>query len=516
VTAAAAPGGPEPPGRAVFSKLLVANRGEIAVRVMRACRDAGIRTVAVFSEADRDALHVRLADEARPIGRAPATESYLVIDRLVAVARETGAEAGHPGYGFLAENARFAEACRSAGLVYVGPPTAAITRMGDKTAARRAAVAAGVPIVPGTPEPVESDAEALRAAKDIGFPVMIKAARGGGGKGMRLVAGAGELASVLRLARSEAGSAFGDGAVYLEKAIVDPRHVEIQVLADAHGHVVHLGERECSIQRRHQKLIEESPSAAVDAALRAEMGGAACRLLAAAGYQNAGTVEFLLDQTGRFYFLEVNTRLQVEHPITELVTGLDLVREQLRVAAGDALGYGQDDVTPRGWAIECRISAEDPAAGFIPSPGRITTWRPPAGPWVRVDAGVYEGGDVPLHYDPLMAKLIVWGGDRRAAIDRMTRALAEFSVAGVQTTIPFHRAVMRHPDFVAGRLSTAFVERAFAGGNGLTRPSRERARAAAVAVALRARERTPEPPPPVSGPSRWAMASRPGSGAPPR
>jgi acetyl/propionyl-CoA carboxylase alpha subunit len=388
--------------------------------------------------------------------------------------------------------------------------------MGDKTAARRAAVEAGVPIVPGTPEPVASDAEARRAAEDLGFPVMIKAARGGGGKGMRVVGAAGELESALRLARSEAGSAFGDAAVYLEKAILEPRHVEIQVLADAHGHVLHLGERECSIQRRHQKLVEESPSPAIDATLRAEMGGAACRLLAAAGYQNAGTVEFLLDPSGRFYFLEVNTRLQVEHPITELVTGIDLVREQLRVAAGEALGYGQADVAARGWAIECRISAEDPAAGFIPSPGRIRTWRPPAGPWVRVDAGVYEGGEVPLYYDPLMAKLIVWGEDRRTAIGRMTRALAEFSVAGVQTTIPFHRAVMRHPDFVAGRLSTAFVERAFGGGNGLAPPAPDRALAAAVAAALRARELVPGPPPPAAAPSRWAMASRPGPGAPRR
>jgi acetyl-CoA carboxylase biotin carboxylase subunit len=327
---------------------------------------------------------------------------------------------------------------------------------------------------------------------------------------MRVVASPNELESALRLARSEAGSAFGDPAVYLEKAIVEPRHVEIQVLADAHGHLVHLGERECSIQRRHQKLVEESPSPAVDAGLRAEMGGAACRLLAAAGYENAGTVEFLLDRTGRFYFLEVNTRLQVEHPVTELVTGLDLVREQLRIAAGERLGYGQADVAPRGWAIECRISAEDPAAGFIPSPGRIETWRPPAGPWVRLDAGVHEGSEVPLHYDPLLAKLIVWGGDRRAAIERMRRALDEFSVAGVRTTLPFHRAVMRHPDFIAGRLSTAFVERAL-GEGGLAPFSRDRARAAAVAVALRARERPPEAPPPVAAPSRWALASRPGA-----
>ena len=500
----------------MFAKLLIANRGEIAVRVIRACREAGIRTVAVFSEADRDAPHVRLADEAHPIGPAPAAESYLVIDRLVDVARRSGAEAVHPGYGFLSENARFAEACRAAGLVFVGPPPEAIARMGDKTAARRAAAEARVPVVPGTRDPVGSDAEALRAARDLGFPVMIKAARGGGGKGMRIVATPGELESALRLARSEAGSAFGDTAVYLEKAVAEPRHVEIQVLADAHGQVVHLGERECSIQRRHQKLVEESPSTAVDDALRGEMGAAACRLLAEAGYQNAGTVEFLVDADRRFYFLEVNTRLQVEHPVTELTTGIDLVREQLRIAAGEKLGYGQGDVVPRGWAIECRISAEDPAAGFLPSPGRVSTWRPPAGPWIRVDAGVHEGGEVSLHYDPLMAKLIVWGRDRGEAVRRMSGALADFAVGGVRTTIPFHRAVMRHPDFLAGRLSTAFVERAFPGGRGLPAASPARARVAAIAAALRARDLAPTLTPPPAAPSRWAMASRPGSGLPRR
>jgi acetyl-CoA carboxylase biotin carboxylase subunit len=500
----------------MFGKLLIANRGEIAVRVIRACRDAGIRTVAVFSEADRDALHVRLADEAQPIGPPPAGQSYLAIDRLIAAARRTGAEAIHPGYGFLSENADFAAACRAGGLAFVGPPAAAIARMGDKVAARQAAAETGVPVVPGTLDPVASDEEAHRAARDLGFPVMIKAARGGGGKGMRVVARPEDLESALRLARSEADSAFGDRAVYLEKAIVEARHVEIQVLADAHGHVLHLGERECSLQRRHQKLVEESPSPAVTDALRAEMGAAACRLLASAGYQNAGTVEFLLDPGGRFYFLEVNTRLQVEHPVTELVTGMDLVREQLRVAAGERLGYTQADVAARGWAIECRISAEDPALGFIPSPGRIRTSRPPGGPWVRVDTGVYEGGEVPVHYDPLMAKLIVWGHTREEAVRRMGRALDEFGVAGVQTTIPFHRAIMRDPDFLAGRLSTTLVERAVAGGRGLPAPSPDRARAAAVAVALRARERAPGPLPAAPGPSRWAMAGRPGPGAPRR
>ncbi len=494
----------------LFAKLLVANRGEIAVRVIRGCRDAGVRSVAVYSEADRDALHVRLADEAYPIGPPPASQSYLRIDRLIEVAGRAGADAVHPGYGFLAENAQFAEACRAAGLVFVGPPPAAIAAMGDKTAARRMAAACGVPLVPGTREPVGSDEEAARVARELGYPVMIKAAMGGGGKGMRLVASPTDLGSALRLARSEATSAFGDGAVYLEKALVEPRHIEIQVLADAHGQVVSLGERECSIQRRHQKLIEEAPSPFVDPALRAAMGEAACRLAAAAGYRNAGTVEFLVDAERRFYFLEVNTRLQVEHPVTELVTGLDLVREQLRVAAGEKLGFTQDEVTPRGWAIECRISAEDPAAHFRPSPGRITAWRPAAGPWVRVDTGVYEGAEVPLHYDPLMAKLIVWGRDRPEAIRRMARGLREFGVAGVRTTIPFHAAVMAHPDFLAGSISTAFVERH--GGALVAPPDPARARAAMVAAALHAhrrasRARLVAPAAPVSP---WALAGRPG------
>jgi acetyl-CoA carboxylase biotin carboxylase subunit len=495
-----------------LSPLLVANRGEIAVRVIRACREAGIRTVAVFSEADREALHVRLADEAHPIGPPPAVRSYLAIDRLIEVARRSGARAVHPGYGFLAENARFAAACRAEGLVFVGPPEEAIRAMGDKTAARRLADGCGVPTVPGTREPVGSDEEAARIAGELGYPVMLKAALGGGGKGMRLVARREDLASALRLARSEAASAFGDGAVYVEQAILDPRHVEIQVLADAHGQVIHLGERECSIQRRHQKLIEEAPSPAVGPDLRRLMGEAACRLAAAVGYQNAGTVEFLLDADGRFYFLEVNTRLQVEHPVTELVTGIDLVREQLRLAAGERLGYGQDGVALRGWAIECRIAAEDPEAGFRPSPGRIGAWRPPAGPWVRVDAGVYEGAEVPLYYDPLMAKLIVWGRDRAEAVERMAAALAEFTVAGVQTTIPFHAAVMRHPDFLAGRLSTAFIERAFPAG--LRRAGGGHGRVAMVAAALRAHRRAARiaheaPARPLSP---WALAGRPGLG----
>ncbi len=493
----------------MFAKVLIANRGEIAVRVIRACREAGIRTVAVFSEADRDALHVRLADEAYLLGPAAAAESYLVVDRLIDVARASGSEAVHPGYGFLAESARFAAACRAAGLTFIGPPENSIATMGDKTAARRAAATCGIPTVPGTAEPIGSDEEAARAARELGYPVMLKAALGGGGKGMRFVTGPTELASALRLARSEAASAFGDAAVYLEKAILEPRHIEVQVIADAHGHVIHLGERECSIQRRHQKLVEEAPSPLVDADLRRRMGSAACRLLASVGYQNAGTVEFLVDAERRFYFLEVNTRLQVEHPVTELCTGIDLVREQLRLAAGERLGYGQDDIIARGWAIECRISAEDPEAHFRPSPGRITVWRAPAGPWVRVDAGVCEGMEVPIYYDPLLAKLIVWGRDRTEAIRRMTGALSEFAVAGVRTTIPFHAAVMRHPDFVAGRLSTAFVERAFSGA---ARREPAHARIALIAAALRGYERGASASRQAVTPALtpWARSARPG------
>jgi acetyl-CoA carboxylase biotin carboxylase subunit len=442
-----------------IKKVLVANRGEIAVRVIRACREQSIATVAVFSEADREALHVQMADEAYAIGPAPAVESYLVIDRLVQVARQTGADAVHPGYGFLAENARFAEACAAAGLNFIGPPPAAMRSMGDKTAARKLAREMGVPMVAGTLEPLAGDDAARAAAREIGFPVMIKAAMGGGGKGMRLVTREADLPDALRMARSEAGAAFGDAAVYLERAVIEPRHIEIQVLADAHGHVVHLGERECSIQRRHQKLIEESPSAVVDAAMRQRMGEAACRLAKAAGYVNAGTVEFLVDADRNFYFLEMNTRLQVEHPVTEMVTGIDLVREQLRVAQGEPLGYAQGDITWRGAAIECRINAEDPFAGWLPSPGTITGLRAASGPWVRDDSGVYEGYTVPRYYDTLLAKLIVWGADRAAAIDRMARALAEYKVVGVRTTIPVLERIVAHPDFRAGRLSTAFLER---------------------------------------------------------
>ena len=493
-----------------FRKVLIANRGEIAVRVIRACREMGIASVAVFSEADRESLHVLLADEAVLLGPPPAAESYLAVDRIIAAARATGADAVHPGYGFLAENAGFAEACAAAGLVFIGPPPSAIRSMGDKMAARRVAIQLKVPVVPGTERPLGDDAEAARIATEVGYPIMLKAARGGGGKGMRLVRTPGELPGALRAARSEASAAFGDAAVYIERYVEEPRHIEVQVLGDGHGHVVHLGERECSIQRRHQKLIEESPSPFVDPDLRRRMGEAACRIAAAVGYVNAGTVEFLVDGDRNFYFLEMNTRLQVEHPVTELVTGRDLVKQQLRIAAGEKLGFTQDDVAWNGWAIECRINAEDPYAGFIPSPGRIVSLRPASGPWVRDDSGVYSGYTIPRFYDTLMAKLIVWGSDREAAIACMTRALAEYKVVGVQTTIPILQHIMRDEDFVAGRLSTQFLERLM----GVDRPEAAGRRrtvaliAAALAAYDRAGKRAPAPAPP--GPGAWRQATWPG------
>ena len=492
-----------------FRKILIANRGEIAVRIIRACREQGIASVAVFSEADREALHVLMADEAYPLGPPPARESYLVIEKIIGAAKATGAEAVHPGYGFLSENAAFAEACRAAGLVFIGPPPAAIRAMGDKTAARRAAMAMRVPVVPGTAEPVGSDAEAMRVAREIGFPVMLKAAMGGGGRGMRLVRTEKELDSALRMARSEAGSAFGDSSVYLEKYVEEPRHIEIQVLADGHGTTIHLGERECSIQRRHQKLIEESPSPLVDGPMRMLMGEAACRLASSVGYVNAGTVEFLVDQQKNFYFLEMNTRLQVEHPVTEFVTGLDLVREQIRIAAGGKLGYEQGDVKWTGWAIECRIYAEDPYRNFLPSPGVITGLRPSAGPWVRDDSGFYEGATVPIFYDSLISKLVVWGTDRAEAISRMSRALAEYKVVGVRTTIPILQRIMAHQDFIAGRLSTHFLD-------GVARPGRPEAESrhrtvALIAAALAAYERAGRTTPLSSSrQSAWKLAARPG------
>ncbi|HVF86103.1 MAG TPA: acetyl-CoA carboxylase biotin carboxylase subunit [Pyrinomonadaceae bacterium] len=444
----------------MFSKLLIANRGEIAVRIIRACRELDISPVAVYSEADAEALHVRLADEAYFIGPSPSSESYLRIARVVEAARGCGAEAIHPGYGFLAENADFARAVADAGIVFVGPPAEAMELMGSKINARRAAVAAGAPVVPGTTEPLTSPDEAREVAARFGYPVMLKAAAGGGGKGMRLVAAEEDIASAFGAARSEAAAAFGDDAVYLEKAVERPRHIEIQIFADAHGNVVHLGERECSIQRRHQKVIEECPSPIDDGTLRARMGEAAVQIARASSYVGAGTVEFLVsDVTREFYFLEMNTRLQVEHPVTELVTGVDLVREQMTVASGALLSFTQEDIRWRGHAIECRVYAEDPDNNFLPSPGRITSLRVPAGPNVRDDGGVYAGAEVSIYYDPMISKLAVWGRTRGEAIERMRRALGEYTVGGIKTTLPFFREIMRDEEFIAAQLDTGFIER---------------------------------------------------------
>ncbi|MBJ94886.1 MAG: acetyl-CoA carboxylase biotin carboxylase subunit [Rickettsiales bacterium] len=443
----------------MFSKVLIANRGEIAVRVIRACRELGIVPVAIYSEADRDALHVRHAFEAYCVGPAPSAESYLRIDRIIEVALEAGVDAIHPGYGFLAENPLFAAAVEAAGMVWIGPPRRAMEVMGDKVTSRKAMEEAGVPVVPGTQDPILDDEEAAIIAADIGFPVMVKASAGGGGKGMRRVDQAEDLASALRGARSEAGSAFGDDRIYIEKCIDRPRHVEVQVLSDASGQHLHLFERDCSIQRRHQKLVEESPCPVLSDELRREMTQVAVRAAEAMDYRGAGTVEFLLAQDGSFYFLEMNTRLQVEHPITEMVTGIDLVQAQLLVAAGQPLPFRQEDLEQRGHSIEVRICAEDPADRFRPSPGRVASLREPGGPWVRVDSCLYPGYEVPVFYDPMMAKLVVWGRDRAAAIARMKRALREFTLTGVRSNIPFYVQVMRHGPFVDGDYDTGYVDR---------------------------------------------------------
>jgi acetyl-CoA carboxylase biotin carboxylase subunit len=442
-----------------FSKLLIANRGEIAVRVARGCRELGVRTVAVFSDADRGAPHVRATDEAYPLGGMTAAESYLRGDRIIEIAQAAGAEAIHPGYGFLAENPDFAQACADAGLAFVGPPPSAMRAMGSKTAARTVMQAAGVPVVPGTLDPIPTAEEAATIADGIGYPIALKAVSGGGGKGMRVVERSEDLLTAFRQASDEALASFGDPSMYLERLVVRPRHVEIQILADHHGNVVHLGERECSVQRRHQKLVEESPSPAVGPELRARMGEVALRAAKAVGYTNAGTCEMLLDQSGEFYFLEVNARLQVEHPVTELVTGIDLVHWQLRVAAGEPLGFRQEDVQLRGHAVECRIQAEDPYGRFFPSTGRVTAVREPAGPGIRIDGALEGGQEITPLYDSLLSKLIVWAEDRPQALERMHRALGEYAVLGVKTTIPFHRWLMRHPSFLMGDLDTELVAR---------------------------------------------------------
>ncbi len=445
-------------------KVLIANRGEIAVRVIRACRERGIRTVAIYSEPDRLGLPVLLADEAYPIGPAPSRESYLRGDAIVELAVRVGADAIHPGYGFLSERAGFARLCREAGVTFIGPSPEAIDAMGSKVECRRLMIAAGVPVVPGGQDPLPDLESAAAFAGQIGYPVMLKASAGGGGKGMRRVGAAGELASAYRAARSEAGASFGDDSVYMEKLLVDPRHVEIQVMGDLHGKVVSLNERECSLQRRHQKVVEEAPSPAVSPELRRRMGKAAIKAASAVGYSNAGTCEFLLDRDGSFYFLEMNTRLQVEHPVTELVTGIDLVHTQIRVAQGEPLGPEFDGVQPRGHAIEVRLYAEDPFNRFAPSPGRIERLRWPEGPGVRVDSGVSAGAEVSIHYDPMLAKLIVWAADRELALQRLERALAEMRIEGIRTTIPLYRALLADPDFRAGNLDIGMLDRKLAAG----------------------------------------------------
>ena len=444
----------------MFRKVLIANRGEIAVRIARALREMEIASVAVYSDVDRASLHVRRCDEAVHIGPAPSRESYLHIERILDAARRTGAEAIHPGYGFLSENADFAAACERAGIVFIGPPSDAIRKMGSKTAARRIAAAAGTPIVPGTEEGLRDAAEAVRVARECGYPVMLKAVAGGGGKGMRRVDTPAELSMAFETASSEAAGAFGDASVYIEKLIEQPRHIEIQIVGDRHGNMLHLGERECSIQRRHQKVLEECPSAlmASHPELRERMGQAAIAAARAAGYYNAGTVEFLVDARGAFYFLEMNTRLQVEHPVTELVTGVDLVRWQIEIAAGGRLPLRQDQVRWAGASIECRVYAEDPDHGFFPSPGRITHLAEPAGPGVRLDSGVYAGWHVPLEYDPMLAKLAVWAGTRDAAAQRAIRALGEYHVGGIETNLRLFPGILRDREFREGRLHTGFLD----------------------------------------------------------
>ena len=489
-----------------FRRVLIANRGEIAVRVIRACAELGLETVAVFSEIDREAPHVRLATFAFCIGPAPAAQSYLRQDALLEVAQQSGADAVHPGYGFLSENAGFAQKVIDAGLVWIGPPPSAIHAMGSKTGARQLMHAAGVPVVPGTLEPISDEAEILRVAREAGFPVMLKAAAGGGGKGMRRVESEADLHAALRAARSEARAYFGDDSVYLEKFVTNPRHVEVQVLADAHGNTVHLFERDCSIQRRNQKVLEETPCPVLPEATRAEMTRVAVRAAQAVGYVGAGTIEFLYGGDGSFYFLEMNTRLQVEHPITEMVTGIDLAQAQLRVAMGEPLWFRQEDLHVHGHAIECRVYAEDPAKNFTPAPGRITAYREPGGPFVRVDSGVYSGYTVPINYDPMLAKLVVWGRDRKECIARTDRALREYRVAGIRTSISFFRTVLADPDFVRGEYNTGFITPALLGRLSERRDDEAAILAAAIAQleADMARQPTAEAP----AESAWKRVGR--------
>jgi acetyl-CoA carboxylase biotin carboxylase subunit len=496
----------------MFKKILIANRGEIACRVIRACREMKIAAVAVYSDADRDALHVRMADEAFHIGPPPSNESYLRREKIIEVAKAAGVEAIHPGYGFLSENADFVREVTEAGITFIGPPPEAMEGLGGKMSARRIAIEAGVPIVPGTTEPLRSFEEAKATADEIGYPIMLKASAGGGGKGMRLVFEGSELRSALENARSEALAGFGDDAVYVEKAVVRPRHIEIQVFSDTHGNHVYLGERECSIQRRHQKVIEEAPSPINSAELRKAMGECAVKVAKAVNYVGAGTAEFLVSDLDRsFYFLEMNTRLQVEHPVTELVTGIDLVREQINVAWGEKLSFTQEDIRITGHAIECRVYAEDPDTNFMPSPGKITRLRVPQGPGVRDDGGIYEGAEVSIYYDPMISKLAVYGRDRAEAIDRMRRALMEYEVGGIKTTLPFFRAVMEDAEFIEGRLDTGFISR-FNERKAPVEADQETRDMAVIAAALayagQTRSAAISSNGGRSGPSRWVLSGR--------
>jgi len=467
----------------MIGKLLVANRGEIALRIIRACQELGVRTVAVYSDADAHAPHVREADEAVRIGPPPSRDSYLVGANIIEVAKRVGADAIHPGYGFLSERGWFARAVREAGLIWVGPPAEAIEAMGSKTAARQLAISAGVPVVPGTTEGLRDADEAKQVAEKYGYPILLKAAAGGGGKGMRIVRAPAEMSDALESARRESKNAFGDDAVYVEKYIEGPRHIEIQLLADAHGTCLHLGERECSIQRRHQKMIEEAPSVAVSSELRGRMGATAVAAAKAAGYVNAGTCEFLLDKDGSYYFLEMNTRIQVEHSVTELVMGLDLVQWQIRIASGEKLPFEQKTFVPRGWAMECRITSEDPANGFLPSTGRIEYLHLPTGPGVRWDGGIEQGSEVTLHYDPMLAKLIVHAPNRELAVARMHRALLELTIDGVETSRGFHLRVMEHPEFQRGDISIQWLEQHLPELTG-AKPTAAALKVAAIAAAL--------------------------------
>ncbi|EGW36677.1 acetyl-CoA carboxylase biotin carboxylase subunit [Desulfosporosinus sp. OT] len=447
----------------MFKKVLIANRGEIALRVIRACRELDIQTVAVFSEGDREALHVKAADEAVCIGPVASAKSYLNIPNIISAAELTGVDAIHPGYGFLSENARFAEICESCGITFIGPSPQAIETMGDKAKARKTMIEAGVPVVPGSKEIIKDEETAAAIAEDIGYPVLIKASAGGGGKGMRVAQNSKELRSSIQAAQNEAQAAFGNSEVYLEKYVEEPRHIEFQILGDKYGNVVHLGERDCSLQRRHQKLLEEAPSSALTPELRTKMGAVAVKAAKSANYSNAGTIEFLLDRHGNFYFIEMNTRIQVEHPVTEMVTGLDLVKEQIRLAAGEPLGFTQRDIQINGWSIECRINAENSDKNFMPSPGTIKIYHVPGGPGVRVDSAVYQGYTVPPYYDSMVGKLIVWGATRQEAIARMKRALEEFVIEGIHTTIPFQLKVLDNAFYRRGEVYTNFIQRRILG-----------------------------------------------------